>query len=77
MLGMNITQITGEGTHSQLWLYFVMAIALMAATFGGWFMSSIKVKDGGGLRAVFRKMKVPIRHDDSEAHRLKSWSSPW
>lgn len=37
---MNIVQITGEGTHSQLWLYFVVAAALMAATFGGWFIWS-------------------------------------
>ncbi|KAF9697138.1 hypothetical protein EKO04_004929 [Ascochyta lentis] len=40
ILGMNITQITGEGTHSQLWLYFIVAVALMAATFGGWFVWS-------------------------------------
>ncbi|KAJ4346091.1 hypothetical protein N0V95_005707 [Ascochyta clinopodiicola] len=40
ILGMNITQITGEETHSQLWLYFVVAVALMAATFGGWFVWS-------------------------------------
>lgn len=37
---MNIVQITGEGTHSQLWLYFAIAAALMAATFGGWFVWS-------------------------------------
>jgi hypothetical protein len=37
---MNITQLTGEGTHSPLWLYFVIAVALMAATFGGWFVWS-------------------------------------
>ncbi|KAF1355615.1 hypothetical protein EJ07DRAFT_181948 [Lizonia empirigonia] len=40
ILGMNIVQITGEGTHSQLWLYFVIAVALTAATFGGWFVWS-------------------------------------
>ncbi|KAH6616723.1 hypothetical protein C7974DRAFT_50939 [Boeremia exigua] len=40
ILGMNITQVTGEATHSQLWLYFVIAIALMAATFGGWYVWS-------------------------------------
>lgn len=35
---MNITQITGEVTHSQLWLYFVIAVVLMGITFGGWFV---------------------------------------
>ena len=40
ILGMNITQVTGEATHSQLWLYFVVAASLMAATFGGWFVWS-------------------------------------
>ncbi|KAJ8117849.1 hypothetical protein OPT61_g1063 [Boeremia exigua] len=40
ILGMNVTQITGEGTHSQLWLYLVIAVALMAATFGSWFVWS-------------------------------------
>lgn len=37
---MNIFQVTGEATHSQLWVYFVIAVALMAATFGGWFLWS-------------------------------------
>ncbi|UPX14303.1 uncharacterized protein EKO05_0004791 [Ascochyta rabiei] len=40
LLGMNMTQITGKGTRSQLWLYFVVAVALMAATFGGWLVWS-------------------------------------
>lgn len=31
---MNITQIS-DGTGSPLWAYFVVAIALMVATFGG------------------------------------------
>ena len=35
---MNVTQITGEATHSQLWLYIVIAVVLMGATFGGWFV---------------------------------------
>ncbi|KAF1932813.1 uncharacterized protein M421DRAFT_1398 [Didymella exigua CBS 183.55] len=76
ILGMNVAQITGEGTHSQLWLYFVMAAALMAATFGGWYVSSIKFKDGRGLRDVFRKTKRTEKHVDPEAHRVKTWSSP-
>lgn len=71
---MNIKQITGEGTHSQLWLYFVMAVALMAATFGGWYMSSTNFRIYRELQDVFGKRKAANRNDDPEAHRLKNWS---
>lgn len=37
---MNVTQVTGETTHSQLWLYIVIAVVLMGTTFGGWFVWS-------------------------------------
>jgi hypothetical protein len=36
---MNITQIS-DGSGSPLWAYFALAIALMAATFGGCFIWS-------------------------------------
>lgn len=33
---MNVVQLTGEASNSQLWLFFVIAVALMGATFGAW-----------------------------------------
>jgi len=55
---MNITQVTGEGTHSQLWLYFAIAIPLMAATLGGWYIWSLlllpEVKQRVRRRAAMR-----------------------
>lgn len=71
---MNITQITGEGTHSQLWLYFVIAIALIVATSAGWVLSNENVTER--LRNTVRKPKLATKHDDPEAHRLKGWLSP-
>jgi hypothetical protein len=35
---MNVRQITGEEGHTSLWVYFVIASSLMAATFGGWYV---------------------------------------
>ncbi|KAF1841972.1 uncharacterized protein K460DRAFT_369988 [Cucurbitaria berberidis CBS 394.84] len=40
IFGMNMTQITGDHVQSPLWAYFVLAVALMVATFGGWFVWS-------------------------------------
>lgn len=37
---MNVTEITGGDTDSPLWAYFVLAVPLMAATFGGWYLWS-------------------------------------
>lgn len=37
---MNIEQITGSNEDSPLWAYFVLAVSLMAATFGGWYIWS-------------------------------------
>lgn len=71
---MNIAQITGEGTHSQLWLYFVIAIALTVATSGGWVLSNENVT--GRLRNMVRKPKFATKYDDPELHRLKGWLSP-
>lgn len=36
VLGMNVVQLTGEATNSQLWLFFVIAATLMGVTFGAW-----------------------------------------
>ncbi|KAF3050215.1 hypothetical protein E8E11_009300 [Didymella keratinophila] len=74
ILGMNITQITGEGTHSQLWLYFVIAVALIAATSGGWVLSNEALNDR--LRNTIRKTELAIKTDDPEVYRIKGWSSP-
>jgi hypothetical protein len=71
---MNITQITSEGTHSQLRLYFIMAFALMAATFGGWVISDEKV--GKWLQDRLRKRKAANQHGDHEAHHIDNWPSP-
>ncbi|KAF3042390.1 hypothetical protein E8E12_007075 [Didymella heteroderae] len=71
ILGMNIPQITGERTNSQLWVYFTVAVALMAATFGGWVMSDEKVSIW--LRDSLRKTEAANRHGDPEAYRLKNW----
>ncbi|KAI8937143.1 hypothetical protein NX059_006357 [Plenodomus lindquistii] len=54
ILGMNVSQITGESTHSTLWTYFVTAIALMIMTFGGWYIWSrllIRMETRARLRA--------------------------
>ncbi|KAF2819039.1 hypothetical protein CC86DRAFT_413415 [Ophiobolus disseminans] len=40
IFGMNITQITGAQSDSPLWAYFILAVTLMCATFGGWFIWS-------------------------------------
>ncbi|OAL00275.1 hypothetical protein IQ06DRAFT_143121 [Phaeosphaeriaceae sp. SRC1lsM3a] len=40
IFGMNVTEITGGDTDSPLWAYFVLAVPLMAATFGGWYLWS-------------------------------------
>jgi hypothetical protein len=37
---MNITQIIGAQSDSPLWAYFIVAVSLMCATFGGWFIWS-------------------------------------
>ncbi|KAJ4993002.1 hypothetical protein SVAN01_01354 [Stagonosporopsis vannaccii] len=63
ILGMNITQITGEATHSQLWVYFTIAVALMVATFGGWYIWSLlllpdikqRVRKRAAMRAAAAK----------------------
>ena len=55
---MNVTQVTGEGPHSQLWIYFVIAVALMTATFGGWFVWSqlmSSMGEQGPLRTFSRR----------------------
>ncbi|KAJ4412190.1 hypothetical protein N0V91_000658 [Didymella pomorum] len=74
IMGMNITQITGEGTHSQLWLYPTIAVALMAATFGGWVVSDEKVSKW--LCDNLSKTTAADRQDDPEAHRLNKSQSP-
>jgi len=71
---MNITQITGEEIHSQLWFYFVIAVALIAATSGGWFLSNEALNNR--LRNTLRKTKLATETDNPEAHRLKGWPSP-
>jgi Mg2+ and Co2+ transporter CorA len=40
IFGMNITHITGDNADSPLWAYFVLAVSLMIATFGGWYVWS-------------------------------------
>ncbi|KAH7400579.1 hypothetical protein DE146DRAFT_467088 [Phaeosphaeria sp. MPI-PUGE-AT-0046c] len=40
IFGMNIVEITGGESDSPLWAYFVLAVSLMAATFGGWYLWS-------------------------------------
>ncbi|KAF1947878.1 hypothetical protein EJ02DRAFT_7504 [Clathrospora elynae] len=58
ILGMNITQITGERSDSPLWAYFVIAISLMVATYGGWFVWSrmlSKMESGAQSKASLPK----------------------
>ena len=68
---MNIVQITGGETHSQLWLYFTIAVALMTATSGSWVLSDEKV--GKWLHDMPRKTEG-AGHNDPEAHRLMKYS---